>query len=260
MTSATTPRDNLLTVGAIALVAMSLVTFDHEALGHGGACLATGGQIQLLTSALFHCSHASPLIDMAGPLSNLLLGGLALLLSARVPVRRPELKLLLTFVAAFSLFWEGGYTARAMIEADGDLYFAARDLTGGDALWWRGILGAAGVALYGLTLVVTSRRLTELWPDRADARRIARTAWLVATAGAALAAVLYRGPDEGQDLHDAVFEIGLASIPLLLIPGGKAAEAPDTAAPIAFRPALVAAGIAVFAVFAAGMGHGLRTL
>lgn len=258
--TATRPRDDLLTVGAIALAAMSLVTFDHEALGHGGACLVTGGQIQLLTSALFHCSHASPLIDMAGPLSNLLIGGLAMLLAARIPVRRPALKLFLILIAAFSLFWEGGYTARAMIEADGDLYFAARDLTGGDALWWRGVLGLAGVALYGLMLVVTSRRLTELWPDPADARRIARTAWLVATAGAALAALLYRGPNAGQDLHDAVFEIGLASIPLLLIPGGKAAEAPATAAALAFRPALVAAGVAVFAVFAAGLGHGLRFL
>lgn len=260
MTSTTAPRDNLITVSAIALAAMSLVTFDHEALGHGGACLVTGGQIQLLTSALFHCSGPSPLIDMAGPLSNLLIGGLALLFAARVPVRRMELKLFLTLVAAFSLFWEGGYTARAMIEADGDLYFAARDLTGGDALWWRALLGAAGVAVYLLAIAATSRGLTQLWPDRADARRIARTAWLIATAGAALAALLYRGANAGQDLHDAVLEIGLASIPLLLIPGGKAEEASGASDRIGFRPGILAAGLAVFAVFAGALGHGLGAL
>ncbi len=257
MTATTNPHDNLFTVGAIALAAMSLVTFDHEALGHGGACLATGGRIQLLTSSLFHCSHSSPLIDMAGPLSNLLIGCLAMLLAARVPARRIALKLFLILVAAFSLFWEGGYTARAMIEADGDLYFAAHDLTGGDAIWWRGLLGAAGVAVYILAIAATSRSLTQLWPDRADARRIARTAWIVATAGAALAALLYRGADAGQDLHDAVLEIGLAAIPLLLIPGGKTAETSSLPDRIAFNPAILTAALAVFAVFAATLGHGL---
>lgn len=256
MTSAMKPRDNLVTVGAIALAAMSLVSFDHEALGHGGACLALGGRIQLLSSALFHCSRTSPLIDMAGPLSNLVIGGLATLFAARVPVRHPELKLLLVLVSAFSLFWEGGYTARAMIEADGDLYFAARDLSGGDAIGWRVLLGATGVAIYVLTLAATSRSLTQLWPYRAAARRIARTAWLAAAAGAALAALLYRGPDAGQDLHDAVFEIGLASIPLLLIPGGKTGETCASRV-IAFRPAVLAGAIAVYAIFAASLGHGL---
>ncbi len=260
MTATTNTRDNLVTVGAIALAAMSLVTFDHEALGHGGACLATGGRIQLLTSALFHCSHASPLIDMAGPLSNLLIGGLAMLLAARVPVRRMELKLFLTLVAAFSLFWDGGYAARAMVEAEGDLYFAARDLTGGDALWWRGLLGAAGVAVYILAIAATSRSLTQLWPDRADARRIARTAWLIATVGAALAALLYRGANAGQDLHDAVLEIGLASLPLLLIPGGKATAASAASGRIGLRPAILAGALAVFAVFAATLGHGLGAI
>jgi hypothetical protein len=252
-------RDSLATVGAIALIAMILVSFDHEGLGHGGACLALGGHVELLSSSLFHCDRASPLIDMAGPLSNLLIGGLALALRPRVPAQCAGLRLFLMLVAAFSLFWEGGYLVQAMLKGDGDSYFAARDLLGGPSLWWRIVLGAVGVLIYGGTLVVTSRGLTEAWPDRAVARRVARTAWLAAVTGAILAALFYQGPRAWRDLHDAVTEIGLASVPLLLIPRGQAGAA-STAPParIAFSPATLVLAAGVFALFAATLGRGLR--
>jgi len=254
--ASSTARDDLPTVGAIALVAMCLVTFNHEGLGHGGACLALGGQVQLLTSSLFHCGRTSPLIDMAGPAANLLLGAAALVASAAVAPRRAGLRLFLILAAAFSLFWEGGYLVQAMLIREGDSYFAARDLLG-EAGWWRAALGAAGVAIYGGTLAATSRGLSGLWPDPARARRVARTAWLAATAGAALAALLYRGPEAARNLHDTLTEVGLASIPLLLIPRGRGMAGADGPARIAFDPAALSLAACVFALFAATQGRGL---
>jgi hypothetical protein len=56
---------------------MCVVTFDHEALGHGGMCLALGGHIRVLTSSVFRCDLQSVWIDPAGPFGNLLVGALA---------------------------------------------------------------------------------------------------------------------------------------------------------------------------------------
>jgi hypothetical protein len=60
-----------LTAAAIGLLAMCIVTFDHEALGHGSACLLLHGHIRLLTSSLFRCDVRSGWIDPAGPFANL---------------------------------------------------------------------------------------------------------------------------------------------------------------------------------------------
>jgi hypothetical protein len=251
-----TSRDSLATVGAIALIAMCLVCFTHEGLGHGGACLALGGQVQLLTASLFHCDRASPVIDAAGPLTNLLAGGLALILSTRVPLARAGLRLFLVLVAAFSLFWDGAYLVQAMLLRDGDAYFAARDLLG-EAPWWRLALGAAGAAIYGGALVATSRGLRALWPDLASARRVARTAWLAAALGVTAAALLYQGPKASLGLHFALTEIGLAAAPLLLIPQGRSAASPETSARLVLRPAVVVLAVVVFGLFAATQGRGI---
>jgi len=249
-------RDSLATIAAIALIAMCVVSFDHEALGHGGACLALGGRVELLTVSLFRCDQASPIIDVAGPLTNLLLGGLALGLSTRVPLARAGLRLFLILVAAFSLFWEGGYLVQTMLLRNGDAYFAARDLLGEEP-WWRLALGALGVAIYGGALVATSRGLRALWPDLVGARRVARTAWLAAVLGVAVAALLYQGAGASRGLHDALTEIGLASAPLLLIPRGPSVATSGMAARLTLRPAILVLAAAVFALFAATQGRGL---
>jgi len=84
--NAAATKDDAATIGAISLVAMCLVTFDHEALGHGGTCLAAGGRILELTSAIFRCDLRSPWIAPAGPIANLVMGTLALALSRRFVV------------------------------------------------------------------------------------------------------------------------------------------------------------------------------
>lgn len=250
-------RDNLPTVGAIALIAMCLVTFTHEGLGHGGACLALGGRVELLSSSLFHCDRASPVIDAAGPLTNLSLGLAALALRMLVPAERAGWRLFLILLTAFSLLWEGGYLVQAMLLRNGDLYFALRNVLSGPDLWWRCVSGALGVLIYGAAVVITSRALAGLWPDLVQARRAARAAWLVAVVGAALAAVFYRGADTARNFHDTMTEIGLAAVPLLLIPRGRRASSAPGPARIVLSPLTLVLAAGVFALFAATQGRGL---
>lgn len=248
-----------LTAACIGLLAMCVVTSDHEALGHGSACLLVGGHIVTLTSSIFRCDVHAGWIDLGGPLGNLVGGALALGLSRVVPARFTGLKLFLVAVTAFSWFWEGAYAPYAMARRNGDLYFFAQFLLGDVSPVVRGTVALCGIALFFATARLTSRALLMLWSDARVARGIARTLWQGATLGAAGAAFTYRGAGWG-DLKDAVLEIGVASLPLLFIPRERA-DALDTSAAILPRSYLtIALAIAVFALFAATLGRGIGVI
>ncbi len=101
-----------------------------------------------------------------------------------------------------------------MHQQDGDLYFVAGWWLGTVTVWQRWIGAALGLVLYLLSARLTTRGLLTLWPEN---KKVARTVWLSATIGAALAAFAYTGGVKA-DLLDAVLEIGAASFPLLFIP------------------------------------------
>ena len=249
----TDSKNDGLTAAAIGLLAMCIVTCDHEALGHGSACLLLDGHIRLLTSSLFRCDTRSGWIDPAGPAANLIMGTAALLAVRLVPQRMVALKLLLLTITAFSFFWEAAYVVDAMIVRHGDLYFFAEFLVGEPPLWLRVFASLAGVALYVATIRLTTRALLRLWPSSAG-RSIARTVWLSATAGAAVAALLYRCPGWGNE-RDAVLEIGAASLPLLFIPRANTSELTSSIG-LERNWSLIVLAVVVFVAFAATLGRG----
>mgnify|MGYP001552105998 CR=1 FL=1 len=253
---ATTQRNDGPTIAAIGLLAMCLVTFDHEALGHGGACLALHGRILALSSSVFRCDHISGLIDAAGPASNILCGLVALALRMVTPLRAVRLRLFLILVTGFSFFWEGGYLMHAMHRQDGDLYSFAHWWLGSVSVEDRWIGAALGLALYLLSVRLTARGLLTLFAEPPKARFVARIVWLSAAAGSTLAALVYAGSVAG-DLRDAVLEIALASFPLLFIPLRARRSAVDHPAAAIQRsyPAIIFA-LTVYAVFVATLGHG----
>lgn len=255
--TATAGKNDWLTVAALGLLAMCVVTFDHEALGHGGACLFLHGRIRLLPSSLFRCDVKSDWIDPAGPASNLLMGAIALAVLRLSGRRGPKLSLLLILVAAMSFFWETTYLIHAMHKRDGDLYFFARFLLGEVPLWVRWAAAAAGLAGYVAAIWITSAGLSRLWPETGGARAVARTAWLSATVGAAVAALAYAGQN-WADVRDAVLEIGGASLPLLFIPvRGSGIVEERAPAPITRSPVAIGAAVVVYALFVATMGRGV---
>jgi len=250
-------KPDWLTIAALGLMAMCVVTFDHEALGHGSVCLAIGGHIRLLTSSLFRCDARSGWIDIGGPAMNLLMGTLALVARFLIPQKMVKLRLFLILVTAFSFFWEGGYLIRAMHRRDGDLYFFTEFLLGSVAVWQRWMGAAVGLALFVLAARMTSRALLQLWPDAGVARAVARTVWISATAGAAIAASFYMGHG-WANFRDAVLEIGLASFPLLLIPFGSRAGNSSARGPEIDRSyTVIVWALVVYAGFVASLGRGI---
>jgi hypothetical protein len=251
--------NDLLTAASIGLIAMCLVTADHEAFGHGSACLLLHGHITLLTSSLFRCDVRSGWIDPAGPLGNLIGGTIALVLARFVPSERAGLRLFLICVTAFSYFWEGGYVVQAMVKRSGDSYFFAQFMLGDVTPLERWAFSIAGILFYVFTMWVTSRALLRLWPEPSVARGIARFVWLSATLGAGLAALAYRGHDWGN-LRDAVLEIGVASVPLLFLPGdGRPRVDVHAGARLERSYITIALALIVFGVFTVTLGRGIGT-
>lgn len=81
---------HLPTVIAIAVVAYALTNVAHEGLGHGGMCVAMGGEPRVLNAVYFDCGRGgvtaagSRWISAGGTLTNLAFAALtALLLRAR---------------------------------------------------------------------------------------------------------------------------------------------------------------------------------
>jgi hypothetical protein len=252
-------KNDLLTVAAVGVLAMCVVTFDHEALGHGSACVLLHGRILLLNSSMFRCDVRSGWIDPAGPAVNLLMGTLALACVRLVPVRRLPLRVFLILVAAFSYFWEWGYLIRAMHRRDGDLYYFAEFLLGHVTLWERWIAAGVGLALYAFTMRIVSIELGKLWPQARVARIVARTAWVSATVAAALAALAYTGHGWG-DLRDAVLEFGGGSFPLLFLPlGNRQIEERGPSSFLARSPITIVLAAIVYAVFVARLGRGITS-
>lgn len=238
------------TVAAIAAIAALAVIVNHEALGHGSVCLAVGGQVTLLSSSLFRCSAPSALIDIGGPSLSLTLGLVALIARQTLAAHRTDLKLGLLLVATFAGFWEGGYLVEAMATRKGDLYGAGTAFIGEPSLWWRGVGGLAGAALYAVTWRLTAQGLASM----GEGRRLGRIAWIAATAATVLTASVYRG-GWGENLVNAFLEIGLASLPLLLLMQDGTHPGPGRS--IRPRPSVWIGAVVIAIAFAATLGWGI---
>jgi hypothetical protein len=252
-------KNDWSTMAAVAVMAMCVVTFDHEGLGHGSVCLLMHGHILLLSSSLFRCDVRSGWIDPAGPVVNFLMGTLAFICLRLVPARRLALRLFLILITAFSYFWESGYLIHAMHRGYGDLYFFAEFLLGRVTIWERALAIVVGIALYVATARIILGELLKLWPQARMARSVARIAWISASLAAAMAALAYKGHGWG-DFSDAVLEFGGSSFPLLFIPlRARQVEENHPSAVIARSPMTIVLAAIVYAVFVATLGRGITS-
>jgi hypothetical protein len=224
---------------------MAVVTTDHEALGHGSACLALGGDIRLLTSVYMNCAGGNALVAACGPLMNLAMGALAWLALRRGANMRAHLRLFALLVMALSWFWEAGYLLYAMALDTGDSAIAARAIFGAPEWPWRIAGFVVGIALYAVAI----RAVTSAARAFVDAS-VLRVCWLAASTAAVLAAAFY-APGRLPAMGQAALEIGAASVPLL----GRFAQVDGSV--IGRNARWIAFALAVYAIFLCTLGHGL---
>lgn len=237
-------RDDALTLAALGVLAATIAAVAHEALGHGGACLATGGQVVRLTSIFFRCALGRDLVDVAGPLAGLACGLAALMLHRRAA--GPTARQFALILAAFALFWLFGQLARDGLMHMDDWAFAARSTAASLAL------GAVGVAGYLWTLR-TARRLAHA--DGASLRRLV-IPYAAGAISAGIAGALWRGGGLAG-AREGLLTLGLAPLGYLWA-GWRATRGPavvGSSVPRDWR-VILAVG-AVFFAFCLVLGRGL---
>ena len=181
-TAATPPSAalHLPTVIAIAVVAYALANVAHEGLGHGGMCVALGGEPRVLNAVYFDCGRrrveldaASRWISAGGTLVNLALAGLTALLlrgANRAGSRRA--------VTSSGSFWRSTSSRRS---ATGCSQGSAGSATGNAVVagsphytLWRIALAVVGTASYLFVAVPVALRGLEPFFGSGEPERLER--------------------------------------------------------------------------------------
>jgi hypothetical protein len=150
---------DLATVISLGILAYILSNITHEALGHGGACLITGGHPLLLTTVNMECSVDNRFVIAGGSLMNALAAVFFLLLLRATSRNSPRLKYFAWLSMILNLLSPAGYLAFSGIGGFGDW---AQFIQGFPAQWvWRIALTIIGSALY---ILFVHRSLLELRP------------------------------------------------------------------------------------------------
>lgn len=242
MADAAGRRDSILTLMAVGVLAYVGETPGHEALGHGGACLATGGGITALAPLWMRCSVQTPVMVLAGPGWN----AVAALVFAAWVAGRSRLGatgLFLWLSCAFNALVACGYLLVGATAGFGD--WPALLGQAQPAWAWRLAAGAAGLAGYGLSL----RALAGLYARMAGPERLRWRTVLPSAAAAAVALAAEVLAGRGQAATIAlVLGCTLFVGWTLSVTGAKRASATQDA-PIPLHPGWVIAGVATSAAF-----------
>jgi hypothetical protein len=134
-----------LTVIAIAIVATVFADVIHEGLGHGGACLLTGGHPLALSTVHFECQGEGMLVAAGGTIANLI-AGVVFWSAARFVKHSTRLRYFFWLSMTINLFGAGGYFLFSGVGNIGDW---AQVVQGLQPAWlWRAGLTILGVVTY----------------------------------------------------------------------------------------------------------------
>jgi hypothetical protein len=152
------PADSL-TVASISILAYVLGNVLHEGLGHGGACVLTGGEPLVLSSVDFECSSDTRLVMAGGTLINLAAGAAFFALGRLTRRSYPCSKYFFWIAMAVNFFTGTGYFLFSGIGGIGDW---AEFIQGLGPQWgWRTALAILGAVTYWLAARIS---LLELRP------------------------------------------------------------------------------------------------
>jgi len=146
---------DIATVTAIALVAYAASNVLHEAVGHGGACIALGGKPLVLSSVHFECGEeamsafARRGVSAAGTIVNFIAGAIGLVaFKATNPMRKSHTTYFLWIFTTLNLLMGAGYFLFSGVGNIGDWAAVASGIT--SPLIWRPAMAVLGGTLYFL--------------------------------------------------------------------------------------------------------------
>jgi hypothetical protein len=241
--------DNPLTLTALGVLAATLAAVAHEAVGHGGACLASGAQVVRLTALFFRCSVGSDLTDVAGPVGSLACGAAAAVLLRWGWAWGVTARVFLLTLSAITLFWFFGQLARDAAFGTDDWAFASL----GVRRWTLVVIGVLGYIATLRLCVGAARAIGGGW------RRFL-IPYAAAAGSAVIAGLLWRGHVQRAAL-EGLLTLGLAPVGYLWALRA-ALRRPANIEPEVVRGdgPWIAAAIVVYTAFLLTMARGLGPL
>jgi len=262
--SFTLPDDGL-TVALVGGAAYVTAAVAHETIGHGAACLVSGGHVLCFSSVHIVTMTSSGFIDLAGPCSGLLAGGLFWLLLRGMRRASTAVRLFLWLAMTCNLLWATGYIPYSCVLGEGDWLALIR---GCEPQWiWRAALGLAGAAAYVGVIFLAAAELraftagTDAATVRRRSRRLVLIAYLAGGATACAAGALDPAGAAWAITNNSAPASFLAGIGLLFVPWlrGRMESVPEAGRAMVIRTwgiALLCA--ALVGVFIAVLGRGIR--
>jgi hypothetical protein len=155
------PSDSALTLAAIGTLAYVSCDLLHELIGHGGACLATGGQPATFSTVHFQCLGGwQPGICAAGIVSNIVAAAVLWLIARRSAKLSIHVRYFVWLAMVYNLFTGWGYVVSSSLGNSGDLANAFRAAP--PAWHWRAIAAPVGVLFYALSTWIAAAQMRPL--------------------------------------------------------------------------------------------------
>jgi hypothetical protein len=172
----TAPKDDLLTIIAISVVALMLGTMLHEGLGHGAVALLTGATSGTLSTVAWSSASDSRLVAAGGTIVNLVAGILFWIALRAVRNAFAPTRFFLLIACAFNLFSGTGYFFFSGVTGFGDWQ---QVIVGMWYYWlWRALLIVVGIGTYYLAMrIVGGSLVRDLGVPTSDRARFRRLTW-----------------------------------------------------------------------------------
>lgn len=170
-------RDDAVMLSGLGILAYAASMMTHEAVGHGGFCIALGGHNLMLTAWAERCSADSVFgISAAGPGAQFFAGLLAWLMLRCLQLKVVNLRWFLWLYMVFDLLISSGYVVFSGVTDFGDAAVLISGRT--PHAVWRGILIVGGASIYYFSLWVAALELRPLVGKDHSGRRVSRLVWI----------------------------------------------------------------------------------
>jgi len=249
-------RGGLATLIAAAAAAYGAADLAHEGLGHGGACLALGGQLRTLSTTYADCAISSRVIDGAGPVAGIAVALIAWIWLRWTPPRAYAARAFLCCLYSFAIFWNVGYLVKSGLFDAGDWAYVIRGLQ--PVVFWHVVLVVGGGVLYAIAMRLLAQVMrNELsGPGKRTPRAFALIAYgTAAVLSVAAAAFDPRGPSTilNDALPSSLGAVGLAYVGWMMGRREPDLRLAETGSVGWMLSGLIAAGL-----FVGVLGPGLR--
>ena len=172
-------RDSSFMLVLFGALAYAAAMMTHEALGHGGYCLAVGGHNTVITVWWETCRFAGkprPGLKAAGPCVQVAGGLLAWLMLHLVPLQAARLRCFLWLYMTWCLLIASGYVAFSSVAGAGDAAELAASRHG--RLAWRCAIFVFGSVAYFLSMRAAAYELQRFAGDDDGLQRLFRLVWI----------------------------------------------------------------------------------